>query len=189
MQPVVDFISAYTSISKAEMDDIKSIMHAASVKKNEILHRQGSIPKRVAFIVKGAIRSYYIDENGMEHTTAFKFENQPIVHFESFTQQTPVPLNAIALEPTELIWTSHEEFFGFLEKYPKYEKVLRNILGSSLTLQNEQMKLLRISSARERYESLCEMRPEVIQRVPLKYIASYLHMALETLSRVRAAKI
>ena len=57
-----------------------------------------------------------------------------------------------------------------------------------MPLQIEQMKLLRISSSRERYEMLCTLRPEVIKRVPLKYIASYLGIALETLSRIRAGK-
>ena len=58
-----------------------------------------------------------------------------------------------------------------------------------LQIDSEQWRLLRISSARERYETLCKMKPEVIERVPLKYIASYLEMAVETLSRVRAGKL
>jgi CRP-like cAMP-binding protein len=188
MQQFIDFISSYADVSEKEMEAMLAIVHTSSHKKHEVLHRQGSILKRAAFVTKGAVRSYYIDDTGVEHTTAFHLERQPLVPFESFTQQTPVSLNAIALEPTDLLWTSHEEFFGFLEGFPKYEKVLRHILGSSLTLQNEQMRLMRVTSPRERYELLCNLRPEVIQRVPLKHIASYLGMALETLSRVRAGK-
>jgi CRP-like cAMP-binding protein len=188
MQPVIDFISTYTDISNEEMNAMLGIIHTSSHQKNEILHRQGSITTRAAFIIKGGVRSFYTDENGVERITAFKFENQPLVPFESFIQQTPSQLNAVTLEPTELIWTSHGEFLSFLETFPKYEKVLRNILSKNLMLQNEQAKLLRINASRERYEMLCKMHPEVIQRVPLKYIASYLDMALETLSRVRAGK-
>jgi len=189
MQPVLDFISNYTAVTSEEMNAMMAIMHVSTHEKNELLQRQGEIPKRAAFIVKGAVRIYYIDGKGTEHTTAFIFENHPIVALEGFAQQTPVAINAITLEPTELIWTSYAEFFGFLETYPKYEVVLRNILSRFLTLQGEQAKLLRISSSRERYEALCKMRPELIQRIPLKYIASYLEMALETLSRVRAGKL
>ena len=167
---------------------MKIIRHS-SHQKNEILHRQGEIPKRAAFIIKGAVRSYYLDEKGTEHTTAFIFENLPLVAFDSFTQQTPSAMNAVTLEPTELIWASHADFFGFLETFPKYETALRNLLSKYLTLQGEQAKLLRISSSRERYEALCNIRPDVIQRVPLKHIATYLGMALETLSRVRAGKL
>jgi CRP-like cAMP-binding protein len=188
MQPVINFLSAFSNISEEEMSAILSVMHTSSHKKNDILHQQGAIPKRAAFIIKGAVRSFYIDENGQEQTVAFKFENQPLVPIESFTQQLPANLSVVTLEPTELIWTSHSEFFGFLETFPKYEKVLRNILSKNLMQQNEQMKLLRINASRERYEMLCKLQPEVVQRVPLKHIASYLGIALETLSRLRANK-
>lgn len=189
MQSVFDFISGFTDISEQEMNAIMEIIHSASCGKNEILQRQGEIPKRAAFIVKGAVRVYFTDDKGLEHTTAFIFENHPIVPFDSFAQQTPAPLSAITLEPTELIWASHADFFNFLETFPKYETVLRNILSKYMSLLGEQSKLLRISSSRERYEALCRMRPDVIQRVPLKHIASYLGMALETVSRVRAGKL
>jgi len=189
MQPVLDFLSNYTTVTEDEMNAMLEIIHFSSHEKNETIQRQGEIPKRAAFVVKGAVRTYYVDEKGTEHTTAFIFENHPLVVFDSFAQQTPVAINAITLEPTELIWTSHAEFFAFLEAHPKYEVVLRNVLSKYMTLQGEQAKLLRISSSRERYEMLCKERPEIIQRVPLKYIASYLGMALETLSRVRAGKL
>lgn len=168
---------------------MERIIHTSSHKKNEVIFQQGSIPTKAVFIVKGAIRIYYTDDKGKEFTTAFKFENQSVFPVDSFTQQTPSPTNAVTLEPTELIWTSHSEFFGFLQTFPKYEKVLLQMLTVSLPLQSEQMKLLNISSSRERYEMFCKLRPEVIKCVPLKYIASYLGMSLETLSRVRAGKL
>lgn len=188
MQSILDFFSEYTRITEEEENAMVKTIQYSTHDKNEMLLRQGEIPKRIALIMKGGVRIYYLDENGTEHTTNFIFENHPLAAFESFTQQTPSALNAVTLEPTELIWASHADFFNFLETFPKYEKVLRNILSKYMSLLGEQSKLLRISSSRERYEALCRMRPEVIQRVPLKHIASYLGMALETLSRVRAGK-
>jgi CRP-like cAMP-binding protein len=135
------------------------------------------------------MRVYYTDDNGKEFTTAFRFENQPVFPVDSFTQQTPSPTNAVTLEPTELIWTSHSEFFDFLQTFPNYQKALLKMLSESLPLQSEQTKLLNISSSAERYKMFCKLRPDVIQRVPLKYISSYLGMSLETLSRVRAGKL
>jgi CRP-like cAMP-binding protein len=189
VQQVIDFVSAFTKVSKKEVAAISGIIHLSQHEKNEVLIEQGSIPKRLAFIIQGAVRTYYIDSSGNENTIAFRFENEPLVPFESFIQQTPTVINAVTLEPTVLIWTSHSEFTAFLESFPKYEKVLREIISKSLFMQSEQMRLLRITSSRERYEMLCKLRPEVIQRVPLKHIASYLGMALETLSRVRAGKL
>ena len=189
MQPAIDFISKFTNINDEEKQAMSELIHASSHKKNELIYSQGRVPKSASFIVKGAVRSFYIDESGSERNTAFYFENEPLIPIHSFTLQTPVLVNAITLEPTELIWTSHEEFFGFLDRFPKYEKVLRNILSSYVSIQSEKMKIQRISSARGRYEMLSQIQPEIIRRVPLKYIASYLDMTLETLSRVRAGKL
>lgn len=189
MHPILDFLSAFTTVSSEEREAMMAIIHTSKVKRRELLHRQGDIPRRAAFIVKGAVRAYYTDEAGTEHTVAFKFDGQPLVAFDSFTLQSPLQLNAVTLEPTELTWTSYEEFYAFLDAYPKYEKVLRLLISESMSVRYEHMRLMRIASARERYEALCEMSPEVIRRVPLKHIASYLGMALETLSRVRAGKL
>lgn len=188
MKQIFGFISEFTEVTKEDMNAISGLIHFSSHTKNEMLQKQGHVSKRIAFILKGSVRAFYIDEQGNDHTVNFMFENHPLVAFESFTQQTPVPFSAIALEPTDLIWTSYEEFFEFLSTHPKYETALRNILSKYMSLGGEHMKLLRIHSAKERYEALCNARPEVIKRVPLKYIASYLQMAVETLSRIRAGK-
>lgn len=164
-------------------------VHFSSHDKNDVLIQQGKVSGRIAFITKGSARAYYSDEHGAEHTIGFIFENEPVVAVESFTRLTPSGTSAAALEPTDLLWTSHTEFFDFLKIFPKYETALRIVVSEHLAMEGEQSKLLRIASSRERYNALCRMRPEVIRRVPLKYIASYLGMALETLSRVRAGKL
>ena len=103
--------------------------------------------------------------------------------------QFPCPNSVITMESTYAAWTSHEEFFGFMKEFPKYEIPVRTLLGEFLKVEVEHAKLLRISSAKERYEALFKLRPEVIKRVPQIYIASYLGMSPETLSRVRAGKL
>lgn len=188
MQQVIDFISGFTHISDEEMGAINSMLNFSSLPKNEILLKQGAISKRIAFLLKGLVRAYFRDKDGKEHTVSFSFENTPMAELESFSRQAPSSLEVITLEPVELIWIGHQEFFDFLEAYPKYEPVLRSVMSHYVKLDSEQWRLLRISSASERYKALCAMRPDIIQRVPAKYIASYLEMAVETLSRIRAEK-
>jgi CRP-like cAMP-binding protein len=154
-----------------------------------VILKQGSIPRSLAFLTKGAVRVYYTDDSGEEQTVNFIFENQPLVAFDSFASQTPAGVSGMALEPTELIWTSHSEFFSFLEQHPRFETAVRTVMGHYMVLNTEHTKLLRINPARDRYEALMRQRPELITRVPLKYIASYMGMTLETLSRVRAGKL
>lgn len=189
LDSVICFLSGYVKPGEEETAAIMGRVHFSSFAKNEIVQKQGEISRSVALIVKGAVRSYYTDDKGNEHTVNFIFENQPLVAFDSFANQTPSGTAAMTLEPTEVIWTSHAEFFGFMEAFPKYEAVVRGIIGQNLILEGGHSKLLRINPARDRYEALCKARPELITRVPLKYIASYIGMTLETLSRVRAGKL
>jgi CRP-like cAMP-binding protein len=189
IRPIIDFLSGHVKITTEEMEKMLSIIHFSAWPKNEVIQKEGDIPRTLAFILKGAVRTYYVDDKGHEHTVNFTFENQPLVAFDSFANQTPAGVSALTLEPTEIIYTSHAEFFGFMESFPRYEPVIRNIMGQYLVLESEHSKLLRINPARERYEALCKARPELIARVPLKYIASYIGMTLETVSRIRAGKL
>ena len=188
MEQVFDFISGYIKMTEEELRFIADNLQFTSFKKGEILLKQGQIPNKMAFVIKGAVRGYYTDENGIENTLGFAFENHPLGAFDSFTQQMPIGFTGCALENTDTIWISQTAFYNFLETYPRYEKVLRIIISQYMTIGNEQAKLLRISSAKERYRALLKAQPEIIQRVPLKYIASYLGMTTENLSRVRSQK-
>jgi CRP-like cAMP-binding protein len=188
-KPFIDFVSAYLRVSEEEKHLIAERVHHTSYPKNEVIHRQGDIPRTLAFVISGAVRIYYTDEHGTEHTVNFIFENQPMVAFDSFATQTPSGISAMTLEPTELIWTSHAEFFSFLEQHPRFETAVRSVMGHYMGMNSEHSKLLRINPARDRYEALCKARPELMTRVPLKYLASYIGMTLETLSRVRAGKL
>lgn len=188
-QPVIDFISGYKQITEVEMNAIIERVHFSFFEKNEVLFRQGTVPQKILFIVKGAVRWYYADEKENEHTVDFAFENQPVVPFGCFERQVPCIHSAITMEPTDVIWTSYAELFGFLKSFPKYDSTFRTIITEYLNQERKQAKLLRIHSSKERYESLYKWRPEWVQRVPLTHLASYLEMALETLSRVRGGKL
>ncbi len=189
MQPVLEFFSKYIEVEEKELQVMLERVHYSTCKKKEYIQHQGEITNTIAFITKGAVRYSYTDNKGSEHAIGFGFENSPVVAFQSFMHQTPADVSIITLEPTELLWITRKEFFGFLELFPKYEVGLRKVLGEYITKQGNQSWLLRIESAKERYETFCEQEPEIIQRVPLKYIASFLRMKLETLSRVRAGKL
>lgn len=189
LEKAIAYLSRFTEVKDEELMAMWNIMHFASFPKNEVLLRQGDMSRQAAFLIKGAIRVYYVDHKGIDHTLDFIFENEPMFSIESFFSQLPSPISIVTLEPVELIYTSHDELTQFLASFPKYDTVLRQFMSEMIVIDGVHNRLLRISNSRERYEAFCEMRPGVIQRVPLKYIASYLEMALETLSRVRAGKL
>jgi len=184
------YISTYIeNITEEEQKALERLLNVASYQKGDLIYKQGEIPKKVCFLMSGAVRFFYITENGKDHTTKFGFENEPIVPYASFVEQLPSNISIIALEPVELVWTSKEDFNNFMSEYPRFQSGIAKLLGEYLLKASQQLNLLRIGSSRERYEALRTIQPEVINRIPLTYIASYLDMALETLSRIRAGKL
>jgi CRP-like cAMP-binding protein len=187
---LIAYISNYISdFSKEEQDAIKELLHFSSYNKGDFIYKQGEIPKIACFLMTGAVRFFYITEDGKDHTTSFAFESQPVIPYGSFVEQVPSGISIVALEPVEMIWSSREEFNNFVEKHPRFQAGIAKLLSEYLLKGSQQLSLLRIGSSRDRYEKLRTMQSEVINRVPLTHIASYLDMALETLSRVRAGKL
>jgi len=188
VKQLLDFIERYRQVREEELDDIRENVQVAQFRKNTCLQKQGESADYAGFIIKGAVRSFYVDEKGEEHTVSFVFEHQPLFQLESFMYNMPAATSSVTLESTEVYYVSRSNFFRFLEKYPVYEKVLRDILSEYLLLEGKNSQLLRLSSARERYERFLSMYPEAVKRAPLKYIASYLGMAKESISRIRSGR-
>jgi CRP-like cAMP-binding protein len=184
------YISTYVDkVTEEEQQALQGLLRFASYQKGDLIYRQGATPNMVCFLITGAVRFFYVSEDGKEHTTNFGFENEPVVPYGSFVEQVPSGISIIALEPVELVWSSREDFNKFMAEYPRFQAGIARLLVEYLFKGNQQLNLLRTGSSRERYEKLRKMQPEVINRVPLTHIASYLDMALETLSRVRAGKL
>ncbi len=187
-QPFINYLNQYVEVSSIEKKRILDIIHFASYGKNELVLKEGEVCSKMTFVLEGLACVYYEDENEKKKVMSFRSKNEMLVNYESFISRSESDTCIIALEPTEVMWASHSDFFNFLQTFPKYEAVMREILGKYLIGQMEKEKLQRIESAKERYEIFCRNNPELIKRAPLTYIASYLGMALETLSRIRGNK-
>jgi CRP-like cAMP-binding protein len=189
MEKVIEAISNFIDVKEEEIQLLQKYFYLSTFKRNEVIIREGQIAEKIGFIIKGAVRGFYYNEKGEEQVVGFLFEDNLLVNFDTLFQQKPLNITAITLEQTEVCWISRADFVSFIQKYPKYEAVLRMILSEELSDKSEHTKLLRIASSRKRYETFCEKNPDLVLRVPLKHIASYLGMSLETLSRIRAGKL
>ena len=112
-------MSKYTTVTEVEVSDMMKLVQFPSVDKNEMLLTQGKLTRMAAFIIKGAVRTYYTDANGNEQTTAFAFENHPLVSLDGFFNQTPSPVNVCTIEPTDLITVDRDGVVEFLKKHPQ----------------------------------------------------------------------
>ncbi len=189
ISPIISFFSNFIKVNEEEIAFLQSVVIHKSFKAKEVIYRQGEIQKYMGFITQGAIRFYFIDEKGEEYTSEFAFENVPIGQYSGLINEAKSPSNIQALEPTELLLLTKDSFLEFLNLYPRYYSVISNVMSTALEDLAIRNKLLHIHSSRERYEALCKLQPEIIKRVPLTHIASYLKMALGTLSRIRAGKL
>jgi len=189
IRPLVSYFSQFIEVEEKEIEFLDNSVIPKSFKSKEIIYRQGEIQKYVGFITKGAVRFYFRDEKGEEYTNEFAFENVPIGEYMGLINEAKSPINIQALESTELLLLTKDAFLEFLNLYPRYYSVIPNIMGIALEEHAVRNKLLHINSSRERYEALCKLQPEILKRVPLTHIASYLKMALGTLSRIRSGKL
>jgi CRP-like cAMP-binding protein len=168
-----------------EFATLISAFHVHNVPKRKYYLRAGEISNAKAYINRGCARSYVIDEKGHERILSFAFEDWWLADFESYYSGAPGSTYIQMLEDSELLVISKEMFQNLEEAIPKLGqwytvKVTRH--AQALTSGIEELKTL---SPEERYLNLLKNHPEIMQRVPLQYVAEYLNIEPQSLSRMR----
>lgn len=184
MNNVLTDLSKILDFNEEEGKAFESILKFKKLKKNEHLLREGDYCNFGVFVHKGCIRHYYFND-GVESTGNFFFENAWYADFESFLYGKPSKLNIEALEDCELCLAYKDDFDKLVIQYPVFNSFLREMMERTikgLTGKGMSMTLL---NPEERYLALIKYRPKVVERVSLKYIASYLGVKPESLSRIR----
>ena len=148
---------------------------------------EGSTPNKIFLVKKGALRSYYL-KDGNEITTWFTFENEFITSFYSLLTNSPSREIVELLEDGILYALSFSELDRLTQQYPEINQLYRRVLELNFIKQEKKLGE-KFGSATEKYEDLLSNYPEILKRVPLGYVASYLGITQSTLSRIRAKRI
>ena len=177
--------NATVSLTKEEEALLKQYLTPKKIRKKQYLLQEGDVCKHSAFVEKGALRAYVLDEKGEEHITAFALEGWAISDLPSFMKGDPAALNIDALEDCELVLISKAAHDELLIKLPKYETYMRIMVTNAYIALQKRMTSMISLPLEERYTAFTQMHQHLLQRVPQHMIASFMGLSPETLSRVR----
>ncbi|WP_395066130.1 Crp/Fnr family transcriptional regulator [Flavobacterium sp.] len=179
-----NILQSVTPISEDEWQHFEQFFTNKKLQKNETLWREGEVCSHLVFMKNGLIHSFYSKED-KEVCTNLYFENSIFYDDYSFINQEPCVLNYKALETTELIVIPRIALYEMFDKYKSFERLGRMMVERQHTIAiNEQLNF-NGNKAEEKYVNLIASQPQLLQRVPLKIIASYLNITPEHLSRIR----
>jgi len=178
-------INQKVALSEAEQQVVKTFFTPKKLRKRQYLLQEGEPCKYLAFVEKGILRSYNVDNKGVEHIIHFAMEGWWMGDIYSFLSGEPSGYNIDAIEYAELLMITLDGFEHMMVKVPRMERYFR-ILFQNNIISKERRLISSISySAEEKYLRLAESSPELLQRIPLNLVASYLGITPETLSRIR----
>ena len=164
---------------------ILSAFEPVEIKRRKSVLESGQTCKYLYFITKGCLRSFYIDSKGVEHIYQIRMDNSWISDLESFFVQQPSKYHIEAIEDSQLLKISKEKLEQLLVDVPRLERYFRILFQKAYVNALSRLNATMWESAMDRYNEMLKEQPEIFQRVPLAYIASYLGITPESLSRIR----
>jgi len=187
MQDLAIATNTISVLSPEIMQQYISAWQFWNVSKDHFLVREQEVCDYIFFIRKGIARIYYY-KNGKEITEWFASDQQFFLSITSFFERTPSRLIIQTLEPAEVMGIHHNSLLQLAAEHHEVETLFRKMMTASLILSQHRMDSIQFETAQQRYESLVKNQPQLIQRVPLSCIASFLGVTLETLSRIRSSR-
>ncbi len=178
----------YSTMTHEELDTLESILVPRKFAKGEMILKEGQICEEIFYIDKGLIRQFYIKKD-KEVTEHLATEGGIIMCIESLFKEEPTKLQVESLEPSVLYALPKRKLEQVALHNVNIQILFRKILEEALIFSQLHADLVRFETAQNRYLRLCKLMPQVVLRAPLNYIANYLQMTPETLSRVRAASV
>lgn len=177
----------YCPMSPMGIQALANILVPIKLSKGELVFPEGEVCGAMYFVDKGMVRQFYY-KNGKDVTEHFSYEGRIVFCIESFLKQEPSRLMVETLENSVLFAMPYEQLHMLMNYNQDILTLYRKILEHALISSQEHADSQRFENAAERYARLLRTKPEIILRAPMVYVASFLQMTPETLSRVRSSK-
>lgn len=178
------FMAQFGELTAEEQQQIAENLIVEAYPKGKLLVKAGDVCRYCYFVLEGCLRQYKLVDDA-EVTTQFYTEREAAVDFNSYINQAKSVNYIVCLEDTIVIEGNLEQETDMYERFPKLQQITRAMMEQDFGKMQEQFSRFIASSPQERYEYLLNNRPELLQRVPLQHLASYIGVTPESLSRIR----
>ena len=183
---ILSNIRRFVSFLPDEEQRLISIIQTTRVKKRQFIDQPGFVSSYRNYIVKGAFRSYFIDNEGKDHTVQIAVEDWFVSDFYSYITQTPATLYVEALEDSVILQMKYDDIEALCKEIHHLSEYFRVTTERAFAFSRRRALSNLSKTAEERYLEFLDRYPGIVQRVPQKVIASYLGMSPEFLSKIRA---
>ena len=179
------YIETRVSITAAEIDQIRAVSTVKKLRKKQYLLQEGDVWGFHAFVTRGCLRTYTIDDKGLEHIIYFATENWWIGDRASLFSGKPATFNIDAVEDAELVLINKANFEMLRAHIPAFNAMIGDILEKGMAAMQNRINSTISFTAEQKYQQFLDKYPDMALRIPQHMIASYLGITPETLSRVR----
>lgn len=178
-------LAKFVEIDDKEFDEILKFFETRSVARKENLLKEGQICRYYYFVLKGLLRQFFVNDEGVEQTTDFAIETWWITDNRAYEHKLPASFYIQAVEKSEILYISRANQEKLFKAFPVMERYFRFIYQRAYAASQMRIKYHFSLSKSEFYCNLIKMHPEFVQRVPQYLIASYLGFTPEYLSEIR----
>lgn len=185
LEVLKQYIESKVSLSEEEVAKILACFKQKKLRKKQYLLQEGDVCHFIAFIAKGCLRLYRVDDKGNDHIVQFGFENYWMSERESAFSQKPTQYCIDAIEDSEILVCQTTDFMRIQKEIPAFEKMMIDLQSKNFGIIQKRINSALSYTAEEKYHELLHFQPEIIQRIPSTMIAAYLGISRETLSRIR----
>jgi CRP-like cAMP-binding protein len=184
-EPLLQYISQYVQLTEDEQQLFLSKIRLGKYLKGQYVVQNGNVCRYESFVLKGCLKTFYIDNEGQEHIVMFAIENWWTADLGSFLTQTPACYNVLCLENCELAQITYADLEALYLAIPKLERFFRIIIQKAYIAAQQRIVNNFSMAAKDRYVQFRKQYAEIDQRVPQYMIASYLGITKEFLSKIR----
>lgn len=185
MEALINYLLQFGNLNKQQIDLIKSKVVLKEIKKDEYYHEAGRIPREIIFITEGIMRICYYNNKGDEITKYFMDENHFLADINSYNQEIPSTEYVQAVTDCAYFGLSKNAMKELSMTIIEWDNIIAKITAKALADKVNKISPMMAEDATERYLSFLEKFPNLANRIPLSYLASYLGITQSSLSRIR----